>query len=290
MRSFFIPFFCSLSLLACSLPLSTEDSSEAVDTSEEAVARKPAIDAGQYQRVSGEAHDLRTLTIEADGRYAAVLGSGKAERGSWSTSGKTLTLKHGAQSERYTFRAEEGRLSLTNTKTHKSEVLVADPCTPECQSDSDCAEGQTCQLSGAGHTCVAVPPPPPAAKDCATRRGGAFVTFTVRADEVESAESFTVWSVDGQFIDDALANLGNRVTPMFNRVVAGTDCDTRYAWHIDPKPVPPATAAMGIADFATEVCDGTPSYLQDHLQEWIAAPGNYCPWGAMIAAVDDRRH
>jgi hypothetical protein len=119
---------------------------------------------------------------------------------------------------------------------------------------------------------------------CNDRKGGAFITFQMDSSPSAAAEQFTVWSVNGSFIDSANAalNTGDRRTPMFDKVLAGGDCDPAYHWHVDP-------AAMSFTDFATEVCDGRPSYLEANLSQWITAPGNYCPWGVTVVNVDDRR-
>ena len=46
-----------------------------------------------------------------------------------------------------------------------------------------------------------------------------------------------------------------------------------WSWHLDP-------AETRIAEAAIEVCDGTPSYLEVHLDEFPT----YCPWGAVIVS------
>jgi hypothetical protein len=119
---------------------------------------------------------------------------------------------------------------------------------------------------------------------CRDRKGGAFITFQMDASPEAAAEQFTVWSVNRPFIDGANAALktGDRRTPVFDKVLAGSDCDPAYHWHVD-------AAAMSFADFATEVCDGRPSYVEANLSQWLAQPGNYCPWGVTVVNVDDRR-
>jgi hypothetical protein len=119
---------------------------------------------------------------------------------------------------------------------------------------------------------------------CADRKGGAFITFGMDGGPAAPAEQFTVWSTNAAFISDAIAakQSGDRRTPMFDKVIAGSDCDSAYHWHVDP-------AAMAFSDFATEVCDGRPSYLEANLSTWIQQVGNYCPWGVAVVSIDDRR-
>jgi hypothetical protein len=46
-----------------------------------------------------------------------------------------------------------------------------------------------------------------------------------------------------------------------------------WSWHLDP-------AETRIVEAAVEVCDGTPSYLEAHLDDFPT----YCPWGASIVS------
>lgn len=113
---------------------------------------------------------------------------------------------------------------------------------------------------------------------CADRDGGALVTLDV------VGESFTFWSTDGAFIDSALDDLatGHDMLPLFGQVVEGTDCDAQWSWHVD-------AAEMSWADFAIELCDARPSYIEANLADWIDQVGQWCPWSGTVTAVDDRR-
>lgn len=46
-----------------------------------------------------------------------------------------------------------------------------------------------------------------------------------------------------------------------------------WSWHLDP-------AETRMVEAAIEVCDGRPSYLEAHIDEFPA----YCPWGARVVA------
>ena len=50
-----------------------------------------------------------------------------------------------------------------------------------------------------------------------------------------------------------------------------------WSWHLVP-------STIEVPDVSIEVCDGTPSYVEAHLQEWMADVKNYCPWGATVVA------
>ncbi len=39
-----------------------------------------------------------------------------------------------------------------------------------------------------------------------------------------------------------------------------------------------------LAEMAIELCDGTPSYVQAHLADWLVTVKSYCPWSAYVVA------
>ena len=51
-----------------------------------------------------------------------------------------------------------------------------------------------------------------------------------------------------------------------------------WSWHLVP-------SSVTVADFAIELCDGTPSYVEAHRDEWISSVRDYCPWSAKVVAV-----
>lgn len=53
--------------------------------------------------------------------------------------------------------------------------------------------------------------------------------------------------------------------------------NTGYSWHMKP-------GTIEFADVTMELCDGTPSYVEAHVDEWIGQ--RYCPWsGRFISEV-----
>lgn len=48
-----------------------------------------------------------------------------------------------------------------------------------------------------------------------------------------------------------------------------------WSWHFTPD-------AWNLAEMSMEVCDGWPSYIEEHLDEWLKSPGSFCPWGSRI--------
>lgn len=130
-----------------------------------------------------------------------------------------------------------------------------------------------------------VPPPDAAEADanpsagglCATRSGGALVTFGI----CSPAQTLTVWITSGAFIDEAKTKKGMKARiPVFD-LLDGRDCDPAWSWHVD------ATTAQ-FADATTEVCDGCPKLVESGKADWLKL-GRYCPWSASVVDVVDRR-
>ncbi len=113
---------------------------------------------------------------------------------------------------------------------------------------------------------------------CAGRSGGAFVRFSI------VNESLTVWVTDDAFIDRAkeLLASGGRQVPVFNHLLDGRDCDPQWTWHTDP-------AEVAFADATIELCDGLPSDIEADKNYWFNTVGGFCPWSAVVVAVEDRR-
>jgi hypothetical protein len=51
-----------------------------------------------------------------------------------------------------------------------------------------------------------------------------------------------------------------------------------WHWHLDAKDIE-------MADVTTEVCDATPSYVEQHLAEFVDNVKRYCPWSAKLVAL-----
>ena len=97
-------------------------------------------------------------------------------------------------------------------------------------------------------------------------------------------ETLAVWVTDGAFIDRAKQILsgGARQIPIFGTLLDGGACDPQWTWHVDP-------ANVAFADAAIELCDGLPSHVEADKNYWIKTVGTFCPWSAVVTAVDDRR-
>ena len=113
---------------------------------------------------------------------------------------------------------------------------------------------------------------------CGGLTGGAMIKFSI------VNESLTVWITNGPFIDRAkeLLATGARQIPVFNTLLDGRGCDPQWTWHPDPQNVT-------FGDNAIELCDGLPSDIEFDKTYWFQVVGGFCPWSAVVTAVDDRR-
>lgn len=121
----------------------------------------------------------------------------------------------------------------------------------------------------------------PTSPDPGPLRGGVLATFTV------GQEPFKVWVTNPRAVADLLAlQRGTSTASIPNGVLrAGPGQGAHnapYAWHLDPDEIQMAGATI-------EVCDGAPSYIQAHRDEFIATVGRYCPWGARLVTLEDFR-
>jgi hypothetical protein len=112
-------------------------------------------------------------------------------------------------------------------------------------------------------------------------QGGILATFDV------VGEQFRVWITNPQTVQQVLdleagrsdANIPN------GRILRGPgagDHNAPWSWHLDPEQIE-------MAEMTVEVCDGTPSYVEEHLDEFVDTVERYCPWSAQLVDVQDLR-
>lgn len=112
-------------------------------------------------------------------------------------------------------------------------------------------------------------------------RGGVLATFDV------SGERFRVWLTGPSAIADVLRvqDGSSRATIPVGSLRRGSGAGAHnapWSWHLD-------SVDFHMAEAAIELCDGRPSHVQANLDEFLATVTRYCPWGARLVAVDDRR-
>lgn len=112
---------------------------------------------------------------------------------------------------------------------------------------------------------------------CDDRKGGAVVQILVKD------QAFRLWSHSAAFIARAneLKASGKTATAMFGKLIDGSDCDTRWTFHVDE-------SDMSWPDVAMEVCDGRPSDIEGNKPYWLNNVKRWCPWNTKVVAVEER--
>jgi hypothetical protein len=100
-----------------------------------------------------------------------------------------------------------------------------------------------------------------------------IATFVVQV----GSEQFAVRVVDQVTHDQLNARMqsGNEGVIMGRVATGNGGFNGPWTWHLVP-------STIEVPDLSIELCDGTPSYLEAHRDEWISSVRNYCPWGAKV--------
>lgn len=106
---------------------------------------------------------------------------------------------------------------------------------------------------------------------------GALATFDVHG------ERFRVWTTKPQTIKQLKAlQAGTSTAHIPNgRVLPGpgkAGFNKPWNWHLDSQDIQ-------LAEVTTEVCDARPSYVNEHLDEFVNTVKRYCPWGAQLVSL-----
>lgn len=109
---------------------------------------------------------------------------------------------------------------------------------------------------------------------CGSEPDEAFTEFIVAVGE----ESFVVRASDPETIRLGYENLrgGLSVFPIGPLRAGDGGFNTPWSWHLDPDRV-------RFTEVAIEVCDGAPSYVEEHVDEYTQI--GYCPWGGRVVGV-----
>jgi hypothetical protein len=111
----------------------------------------------------------------------------------------------------------------------------------------------------------------------AARTGGALATLAV------GSERFHLWTTNPGTVAQlqALRAGSSSATIPNGRIRRGSGLGAHNApwhWHLDARDVQ-------MADSTTEVCDGSPSYVETHLRAFVGTVKRYCPWSARLVAL-----
>jgi hypothetical protein len=112
-----------------------------------------------------------------------------------------------------------------------------------------------------------------------------FTTATATFEFVHGFEpeapTYRATTSNAELIALARAELGRplvqRTKQISGPIAAGAGEDNApWNWHFEPD-------AWTLIDLSAEVCDGEPSYVSEHLDEWIEDVGTYCPWSSRLS-------
>ena len=111
--------------------------------------------------------------------------------------------------------------------------------------------------------------------------GGVLALFEV------SGERFSAFVTNPETISEILAlEAGTSEASIPNgRLIRGpgpAEYNLPWSWHMDPMEIE-------MAEVTIELCDGTPSIIENNLDEWLEVVGQFCPWDARLISVDDLR-
>jgi hypothetical protein len=125
---------------------------------------------------------------------------------------------------------------------------------------------------------LALPVAPPPGSQL---QGGVLATFAVEG------EQFRVWVTNPQTIAQIMALQAGESTASIpnGRILRGPGPGAHnlpWNWHLDPSDIE-------MAEMTTEVCDGWPSYVNAHLDEFVDNVGRFCPWSAQLVEVIELR-
>ena len=125
---------------------------------------------------------------------------------------------------------------------------------------------------------VPISPPPAQPKTDISPTQGIWVTFQVMGEEFKAVitQPDAVNYVLGYFSGHESKKVPN------GKLEAGSEFNPGLSWHLD-------SDSIAFAEQTIEVCDGRPSYVEQHHAEWISNVGNYCPWSAVMQSMRDCR-
>jgi hypothetical protein len=98
--------------------------------------------------------------------------------------------------------------------------------------------------------------------------------------DASGAEDFIAKTADPELINKITAEMQNPLDQRFlhihGRIDRGNDgYNQDWSWHFIP-------GEWDLAEMSIEVCDGTPSYVEEHLDEWLSMQDSFCPWDSYV--------
>jgi hypothetical protein len=101
--------------------------------------------------------------------------------------------------------------------------------------------------------------------------------YEVAVEAQTGEEKFRIRLKDAERIAAANQMLasGERRTLMGELAAGNGGFNQPYRWHLQPE-------SVHFPDLSMELCDGTPSMVEQNLTYWINTVRVYCPWGVRI--------
>ena len=109
--------------------------------------------------------------------------------------------------------------------------------------------------------------------------GGVLVTFDVVGDR------YSIFITNNNTIEQvfALQRGESEAGIPSGRLVRGpVFYNEPWSWHIDSEDI-------HMAELTIELCDGTPSQVEENLDYWLQTVQRFCPWSARIVKIEDFR-
>jgi hypothetical protein len=112
-----------------------------------------------------------------------------------------------------------------------------------------------------------------------TLYGGLLVTFDVVGEE------YSIFITGEAAIEQVFAvqrGESEATIPSGRLITGSVFYNEPWTWHIDPEDI-------HMAEVTIELCDGTPSQVEDNLDYWLETVERFCPWSAEIVEIQDLR-
>lgn len=105
-------------------------------------------------------------------------------------------------------------------------------------------------------------------------QGKSFILETANGDK------FKVHATDPEAIQLLIDNYYglNNMFVMGRLVIGDGSFNSPWSWHLDPDHVT-------MAEFAIELCDGTPSEVEHNLPYWLFQVETFCPWSSKVIEI-----
>jgi hypothetical protein len=118
-----------------------------------------------------------------------------------------------------------------------------------------------------------------ALRGCVIEDGAVFIIRACASAEDPDGQVFRALIRDPSVIATAESLIG----PGPQLIIAGSliagdgGFNGPWSWHLDPD-------TIAFADFAIELCDGCPMFVEEDLDYWLGTVGQYCPWSTEVLA------